>query len=283
MVKLGLKCALNDVQLEDRLKHNPDILEFHLNEDDLFGVKFDYLINKIEEVTSKGIKVVLHQPMKIKGRWLDVNKRNCIEEDYLRITTRLLVDLCKKYDLKTVIHINYVAETGLEFVLPTRDEAVTTVFNMIGFINEFDPEKKYIVFENGTSGIGGYFKDLYLVNLLKETDLPLCMDISHLAISINRFDDSPNHLNTENDIIELNDYIFKILSLLENNIKYYHVVDSKADNDLHDSLALGEGVVDWSRLKGFISKKDHIFEIGLSNFNNCDEMLTSYDYLKNIN
>lgn len=285
MLKLGLKCAIDDAGFDDRMKENPDVLEFFLREEDLFGTHYDVLVRRIKEAQAKGIRIVLHQPMRIKGRWMSINKKNCIEEDYLRVTTALMMGLCKKYGLKCVVHFNYgelPSKQAEEAIFATESHYKKTIENACNFMETFDPEGTHIVLENGILGAGCYRKDMVFANLLKETNLPLCMDVSHLAISLNEFEDTPHHVYTEEEIHELNNYVGKTIALLKENIQYYHVVDTKAANRGHDSLSLGDGVIAWEKIKPYILEKDYIYEIGLKDLNRCDEMIASHEFFKKI-
>ena len=285
-LKLSTKGGTDSVQVDNRIKYKTEVYEFHLNEDDLFGEKYINLRKQIERLQDLGIKVFLHQPMKIRNTFLHVNKTgNSIEGNFLNLTTNLLIDLCKEYNLRCVVHLNYgtINDDVLEeAVFANKSDYILTVSNVLRFLETFDPERKYLMFENGVIGTGAYRKDMYLANLIKDTDIPLCVDISHLAISLNQHLEGVVFENKEIEVKELNDYIFNTLTLLNDNIVYYHVVDSVADNGLHDGLCLGDGVVDWSRIKELILEKDYIYEIGLKDFKDCVEMVEAHNYFKNI-
>ena len=80
MLKLGLKCSCNPEQLSNRLQYKPDIIELHLNEDDLFKDKRRQLENTISRLLNEGIAVYLHHPSKYNGRFLDIIHEK--KEDY---------------------------------------------------------------------------------------------------------------------------------------------------------------------------------------------------------
>ena len=283
---LCVKGGSNEVQIEDRLQYNPKVYEIHLNEDDLFGEKYLKLRKNIEFLQSRGIKVFLHQPMKIRDKFVHINKIDCNEEYYLNLTTSLLIDLCKEYNVRCVTHFNYGTNQDKvidEATFCNKEDYINLVANSIKFLNKFDPERKYLMMENGVLGTGGYRKDMFLANLIKDTSIPLCIDISHLAISLNEHLEGVSFESREAELKELNDYIFETLTILKDNTVYYHVVDSLATNGLHDGLSLGEGVVDWGRIKDLILEKDYIYEIGLKDITNCIEMLESHNYFKKLN
>lgn len=285
MLKLGLKGSTMKEQFFNRINSNPDIYEFHLNEDDLFGEKLKTLKSKMQLLKDLGIDIYIHQPMSISNEYLHMNKKNCIEEDYLKLTTRIIVQLCKEFNAKCVIHINYGVRTDKyqsESIYSTEEQYKEAVKNTIDFLDEFDKERKYILIENGCMGVGAYRKDMILAQLLKEENIRLCIDISHLAISLNDIEGINKEFYTEEDYKELNDYILKTVSFLKDKTDYYHVVDSKAHHGMHDSLELGKGVIDFKQLRSYFEEKPYIYEVGLRDFKDCQEMIDSHNYLKNL-
>lgn len=284
MLKLGLKGSTIEKQFLNRIKSKPDIFEFHLNEDDLFGEKLTLLKAKMEFLNNLGIEIFLHQPMTIGGQYLHMNKTNCSEADFLRLTTRIIVGLCKEFNAKCVVHINYGVRTDNykeESIFSTEEQYKEVIQKTIEFLDEFDEERKYILIENGCMGVGAYRQDMILANLLSKENIRLCIDISHLAISLN--DEEENkEFYTEEDYKVLNQYILNTVSLLKDKTDYYHVVDTKAYHGKHDSIELGKGVIDFSLLIPFFEEKPYIYEVGLKDFNECQEMLNSHQYLLNL-
>lgn len=260
---LGLKGAIENNQFLNRI-NQPDIavFEFHLNEDDLFGVKLQHLKEKIELMQSINVKVFLHHPMTIHGEYLHVNNIDSKTAEYFLLSTRILVEICEEFDIYVVVHVNYGnAVTGNELIAD-KDSVIKTVSRMLMIDEKYG--KGRILWENGIAGVGAYRKDFYLADAIAGTSLKLCFDISHAFISLNGD----------------NDRLVQLMAYLEPNIVYYHVVDSMGET--HDSLMIGDGRINFHQLHPFIFAKDYIYEIGLSDLDNCKEMLVSHARLKSI-
>lgn len=271
-MKLGLKCSIDEKQLLDRLEKNPDIIEIHLNEDDLFGNNKKRLIYIIELIQSKNIKVYLHQPMKINGMCLNIIAKEPIRQHYLELTTIILKEICLKYNIKCVIHMNY-GQTIYDYERKTAtvDDYLYLVSQTLQFLNRHDKNREFILIENSCDGIGAYRDDYLLASIISKTDITLCFDVSHAYISLD-----------DKSIEEMNKALFETVEILKDRIEYYHVVDSEGLNSFHDSLELGKGTIDFMKLKSFIVEKDYIYEVGLSNISNCEEMIKSHNYFKNL-
>jgi len=258
-LKLGLKGDVSNTQVSNRLQQEMDIYEIHLHEDDLFGAKYKYLDNLITGIQSTGVKVYLHQPMMIHGQMLHVNAVDSKIADYLTLSTRILVELCEKHDIYTVVHMNYTSPENNPFrevQHPRREALIETIQNMIAFDEHIG--KGRILWENGIMGVGGYMPDLELARLLSKTSLKLCFDVSHACISLNGD----------------NDKLVETIEVLKENIEYFHVVDSMGKK--HDSLIIGQGIIDFERIQDYILEKDYIYETGLADFNDCNEMMESH-------
>lgn len=252
-------------QVKDRLQQEGiDIYEIHLQEDDLFGQKYKELEQLIRDIQAKGVKVYLHHPMTIQGQTLHVNASNSMRSDYFNLTTRMLVELCEKHDIYVVVHINYGSDKisqGKHDELEEPEYAdknsyIQTVSNMLSIDRKIG--KGRILWENGIVGVGAYREDLMLAEIMGGTELKLCFDVSHAFISL--------HGNNEK--------LKQTMDILEDNIAYFHVVDSMGE--IHDSLVIGEGNIDFPNLYNQVIEKDYIYEIGLKNFNDCSEMVESH-------
>lgn len=276
-MKLGLKCSISDSQFYERLSNFPDIIEFHLNEDDLFGNNRKILESRIEECLDNDIKVYLHQPMKICGDFLNVMAIEPLRIHYLELTTILLKDICLKYGIKCIIHMNY-GTLKREYEMYNKELDVELIYNnllniTLDFLDRHDKDREFILIENSINGWGSYKEDLILAKLLSETDIRLCLDTSHAFISF-------DNLTAEGK----NNSLLETLKILNNNIDYYHVVDSSClvNPKIHDSLNLGVGLIDWNLIKEYIINKDYIYEVGLINQENCIEMVESHNYFSSI-
>ena len=65
MKNIRLKMALHPQQLQDRMKHNPEMVELHISEDNLYHP--EEVVKYIQEFKSKGVSVYLHHPSRYKG------------------------------------------------------------------------------------------------------------------------------------------------------------------------------------------------------------------------
>lgn len=259
--KLGLKGSTVESHCLERLnREGIEIYEFHLFDEDLIGKGLINLRKQIEMFQSKGVRVKLHHPMFIGKEFLELDEEDSKASDFFNLSTRILVDLCEEYDIYTVIHLTY--ETQGREGKTYKNELIRLINKAIEINDKLG--KGRLMWENAIDGTGFYGIDFELANLIKGTDLPLCMDISHLAIG----------LEAEGE--ELNDYIEKTLEILKDNIVYYHVVDTSGI--IHDGLVLGDGVIDFKRIKKYIIEKDYIYEVSLKDFSNCDEMVRSHEY-----
>ncbi|CAM5185164.1 Sugar phosphate isomerase/epimerase OS=Ureibacillus acetophenoni OX=614649 GN=SAMN05877842_104190 PE=4 SV=1 [Ureibacillus acetophenoni] len=262
--KLGLKGSTDPKQIENRLSQKGiDIYEFHLVEEDLFGDRIHELERAILRLKVQGVKVYLHHPMKCHEQILHINDEISKAADFFILSTRILVDLCERYDCYVVVHWNYGRKNSLpEPDVAEKKSLIHTISRTIQFDEKYG--KGRILWENGVRGVGAIRKDMYLANLIVDTQLKLCFDVSHAFIS----------LNGDNDIL------FKTIELLQHQIHYYHVVDSMGIN--HDSLMIGQGMIDFPQILPFILEKDYIYEIMLSDNLDCREMMESHRIFKEL-
>lgn len=267
--KLGLKGSSSPGQILNRLAQ-PDIniYEFHLVEDDLFGDKRIELERWIQFMRDQGIQVYLHHPSSINGVELDVMATDSIMASYFELSTRIIVELCETYDCYTVIHWNY-SEFSNDEHRAGRKKNQHTKDNLEGLLartQDIDTRlgKGRILWENSIAILGTYLSDFSWAEMLAETDINLIFDISHAFIS----------LKGDNDALE------RTVRTLRHNIKYFHVVDSMGET--HDSLPLGQGLIDFKRLKPYITEKNYIYEVGLTNIHDCTQMVDSHEWLKSL-
>lgn len=258
-MKLGLKGAVQDSQFLERLEHEPDVLELHLVEDDLFGEKRQELERKIDYAQERGIQVVLHHPITYKGRRVNIIDTIPSYKLYYDLSTHILAEIIEKFSIECVIHSNY---GNIPFNEDKYKQEFNTWKDEIDKLNHLT--KGRFLWENSC---GGYFSGknptLY-EDIVKPLGLNTCYDVSHAFISF--YGD--------------NKKLYEDMRKMENHARHYHVVDSMGE--LHDSLTLGEGKIDWKPLKDMIVQKSYIYEIGLRDQENCKEMLDSHEYFKSI-
>lgn len=273
MVTLGLKGSTSLSQIVDRLKYIPNTYEFHLVWEDLSGL--DSLIEKIQLVYDTGVEhIVLHHPMR------DENKQPI--ESYVskereperyhnwKSSTLILNDIVnefknKEYSIKALVHISYggTNPTYEDYGYSQEEAFHSLTTNLLAM---YEQTGDNIIYENGAYRLNTFsFHNLKLQQFFIDNNIPICMDISHLYIST----------KGSNKILK------ESLIRLKHVIKHYHIVDSLGQ--VHDSLVLGQGTINWKIVKPLLNPyATSIFEINLQDQNNCQEMLDSYNFLKEI-
>lgn len=259
MSQLGLKSNLRSHCIEERLKHNPSILEFHLDEPDLEDP--EKLVNGIRYVKSKGVAVYLHHPAKHKNKFLDIISEDRDLTHYYNRSTDLLLQICKQEHVKTIIHAHYT-DTDSSDLSDKRKIAL-----LKDRVSSF--QKKggdYLLWENSIEGIFSFQNESLIDDIVKPLNLRVCFDISHAFIALKGN----------------NRQLKEALDRTKSYIDYFHVVDSMGV--VHDGLPLGEGIIDWKMVKPYLAGKDYIFEIDLreSNYEDSTPMVESAKYLEQI-
>lgn len=281
VINLGLKSSTDGEQFYDRLirLREYDTFEFYLSEDDFTNERLILLEERTKLLVNIGVNVIYHQPMRVNGVVLGVAKRFQYSSEvngFLMETTKILINLCIKYGGKIVVHWNYHDKRDLlvgmtvdeyynskEYLLDLREniEASNIFCNKLG--------RDFIAMENSISRFSGFDKNgIFVDELSRNADHYLTIDTSHAIITL-RGD---------------NDKLIEGMSKLTQITKHYHLVDSLAKS--HDGLELGQGVIDWGRVKSTIAdNKDFssIYEVVLDDNNNCIPMLRSHEYLKRAN
>ncbi|WP_156289847.1 apurinic/apyrimidinic endonuclease family protein [Oceanobacillus salinisoli] len=258
MLKIGLKCSSDPEQLYDRLRYNPDIIELHLNEDDLFGEKRKQLESTISMLLSQGRDVYLHHPTKFNGRHLDIIHEQ--KEDYLfyHLSTRILADICISYSIKCVIHPHYLLTATSAIRKENMDNMVKEIKHILSY------GKDVFLWENSINGIFSAQNPNWFEDMVKPLHLPLAYDISHAFISFQ----GDNRLLLEQ------------IQKLDSYIQYFHVVDSEGKE--HDGLALGTGRIHWGPILPFLTSRPYIYEINLRDLKDAAEMHESHLYLVHL-
>jgi sugar phosphate isomerase/epimerase len=250
---IRLKCSLDSRQLGDRIKYYPEILELHLTEKDIVNPKI--LLETIAKLKHLGIKVYLHQPMTHNNKKLDIMSQGQEMIDFYQWSCARLSKICKQENIYCVVHTHY-SHSESSFI-----EGRSATLNMKARIEKIiQTYGDYFLWENTTSGLFSLTNPYLFSEIIQPLHLPLCFDISHAFISL------------QGDNQKLKHWI----SLVQEYVRYYHVVDSAGTS--HDALPLGKGNIDWKSLKPFLIQKDFIFEIGLKDWFNCSPMIQSADY-----
>jgi sugar phosphate isomerase/epimerase len=261
---LGLKCSTEDSQFNDRLSQNPDIIEFHLIEEDLFGFNRKNLESKIKIAQDNGIIIYLHHPILFQKVWLNIIDDNSKFSSYYDLSTHILIEICTIYDIYCIIHPHYglPGEDGYEKIDFRNSDNISKAKERIAYFESISNNR--ILWENSTVGYFSFENPDFFNDFVLDMKLSICFDISHAFISF------------KGDNTQLKEAIISTLPYTQ----YYHVVDSMGLE--HDSLDLGTGNVDWTVLIPYIINKPYIFEINLKNLNFCNEMISSFRYLEKL-
>jgi sugar phosphate isomerase/epimerase len=258
MKYVRLKSDIKPRCLKDRLQYNPEIIELHLTEQDL--VEPLRLINAIRQLQANGVVVYLHHPMSTNGKMLDILSSNTEISTYYEWSTRVLVDICKNEGVQCVIHAHY---SGTESSFDINIERTKLMKDNISKILEYGYD--FLLWEDTIGGLFSYQNPYLISELIEPLNLRVNVDISHTFISLN---------GDNNKLID-------ILESTKEFAKYYHIVDSQGVT--HDGLSLGQGGVDWIRVKPYIHNKPFIFEIALEEpHDDCTPMIDSYKYYMSI-
>jgi sugar phosphate isomerase/epimerase len=259
MNNVRLKTALNSQQIHNRMKFNPEIVEFHLKEENLYEP--EEIVKYIQEFKSKGARVYLHHPMTYRGKYLDIISSSQEMRDFYDWSCDVLALICKQENIKCIIHCHYVKSESTNYVNPAeRKETRQRIEEILNICD------KSFLWEDTIRGIFSAENPFLLSEIIQPLNLPLNIDISHSFIA----------LKGDNDKLQQH------LESYHRFAKYFHLVDSNGVK--HDSLSLGRGRIDWAMVKSYVKETDFIFEIDLkdSNYMDCSPMIESAKYFNNI-
>ncbi|GMA60766.1 TIM barrel protein [Alicyclobacillus fastidiosus] len=264
MQHVNLKCSLSQLQIEDRLKYSPNIVELQLFENDISSP--NSIVEAIQQLKENSVKVFLHHPMKVNGKFLDVLSKDPEVYEFYRLSCSVLNEICNSEDVFCVVHPHYEkCESGMVDISDAVKiiECSNALKEAIQDVRTSTYDR--FLWENAPRGIFSSANRNWLTHVVEPIQLPICYDISHSFMSFRG-----NNLDLERDL--RNAFPFT---------RHYHVVDS-AGTEVHDAMSLGLGGINWSRLKPYILQRDFIFEIDLPNYNDCTPMIQSAVYFDSI-
>ncbi|PGK51614.1 hypothetical protein CN918_27870 [Priestia megaterium] len=253
-----LKTAVNQLDITDRMQYQPEILEFHLVEDDLYGQQKE-LAEAISYVQSKGTKVYLHHPMKTGNRTLDIISNYPDVRAFYQESCRILHEICSKNHIKCVLHCNYAQSDNSIHI---SHENTVKVKHEIESILTYG--KHTFLWEDSINGTFSFKNPHLFSRIIQPLQLPLVQDVSHSFIAL-----SGN-----------NEKLLAITKQISPFVQYMHLVDSLGQS--HDGLPLGEGLIHWNNIKPHTLHKDFIFEISLDNVHDCRPMIQSCAFYNSI-
>lgn len=247
---MRLKAGTSKEQIENRMQFSPEILELHLTTEDL--LEPSKLIQCIQNIQVRGTKVYLHHPILFGSEPQDIMSDDPIRKMYYLESSRLLAQISSQTGVKCVVHAHYAGTTSSDFL---DKEHTQKMRGRIEEILSFSGDA--LLWEDTIEGLFSYANPYLIDEIIKPLNLPLIVDVSHSFISL-RGD---------------NQKLRRVMEDTQRYVRYFHVVDSKGLN--HDSLPIGEGGIDWNMMIPYLLPHDFIFEIGLSDFNSCKEMIDS--------
>lgn len=254
---MRLKGGIDERSFADRLSYDPEIVELYLTEQDM--ERTELIRERIRELRRRGIKAYMHHPSKYRGEYLDILSEEPAMHEYYRASTAELLKICREEEAKCVIHAHYVGMGKLS----DEREATLRLREAIQAIPGWDSGR--LLWEDSTEGLFCYSNPDLIDELIIPLNLPLNVDVSHTFIGF-RGD---------------NDKLCEVLERTAPYARYYHLVDSMGQR--HDSLPLGEGLIDWARVKPYVEGKDYIFEINLpGDHTDCAPMADSAVYFSKI-
>ncbi|RLG28106.1 hypothetical protein DRN98_10010, partial [Methanosarcinales archaeon] len=242
---IGLKSSIDPGELKERLKVNPQLIEFHLFEEDLYENKAN-LEKSIEYLQSKGIRVMLHMPFTFKGKKFTLAVKDVAGPISM---LRILGKICKKYKIGAVVHPS-------EFVEGVKEEKQLLIENLMKLEDYYD----FFYFENVTNCIYSTTGAVYEIS--KKSGIKnVCIDLAHLF-----------------GVYKDNNKIINHIKKLSKHFNtYFHVND--CDGVTH-STEIGKGKIDFERVLPCINFG--VAEIVSKDEFNPKEMIRSYKRLSKI-
>lgn len=264
-VQLGLKASQTPAQLMNRLQYRPQVFEFFTSEADFDSAAFAALKAAVlfvkENVTEQ---IVIHHPMSYHGVHLDQlldPKREAEAYQFLHDSTAALLGLATEVDVKVLVHGGYGSDSvplinEYESLSVARDVVFERLDELVR------QGSGHVMIENGVTASFMY-GDPQLDERIIQHHYPLVCDLSHVFIA----------LHGDMDLTML------ALKRLAPLIQHYHLVDSMGQR--HDSLPLGQGLIDWQRVLPVLNPRaTMIYEVPDETDATCGNMLSSYHYLR---
>lgn len=250
--QLGLKGSSSRKQIDDRLRHQPQVYEFFTAANDFTPEGYQHLREAIQYVQLRGVHhIILHHPMNFGEYHADVVAP---EKDYPELyrfieeTTAQLIRLADDLNVQVLVHGGYAGPTVEHMVAlyPSVQAARDAVYQRLDHFARAggDPAQE----------------DEILAHHYR-----LAFDTSHCFIE----------LHGDNQGLQAS------LSHLAPAVVHYHLVDSLGQT--HDSLTLGSGKIDWAGVLPLLNPKaSSIYEINLRDQSNFQEQLESHAYLSRL-
>lgn len=250
---VGLKSALIKNQLVRPLKmleNKARIFEFYLFDNDLFE-NYKKVERNIKILQKKGYRIFLHMPFRMyekKKRRASVRyslgKEN-IEKEHKMLV--LLGELCKKYDVKAIVHTNDFNHMDEELIIK----------NMKKFEKYYD----WFYFETLTAGFAHVDA---VIRIGKAAGIKnVAIDLAHLHIM-------------HHDTMKM-EHVIEAIKKEFNT--YFHIADNKElkhTSEKH-TCDIGKGLIDFNEIAPLITMG--VIEVESKEYELMNEMLRSYKTL----
>lgn len=264
-IQLGLKAAQDPAQLMNRLQYRPQVFEFFTSAADFEPAAFQALKAAVQFVkTNVTEQIVIHHPMSYQGVHLDQlldPHREAGAYQFLQTSTAQLLELATELDVKILVHGGYGSDSAP--LIKAYDSLATARDVVFEQLDELVRQANgHVIIENGVTASFMY-GDPQLDERIIQHHYPLVCDLSHVFIALH------------------GDMALTMLALkrLAPLIQHYHLVDSMGQR--HDSLPLGQGLIDWPRVLPVLNPHaTMIYEVPDETDATCANMLSSYHYLR---
>ncbi len=264
---LGLKASTDEAQLEERLQHQPEVFEFYTQASDMTPDGLAHLSQMIDRVKSAGVDhVIIHHPMAFDHAHNELAVsalRNPASYQFMMGSTESIIELAKAKDVQVLVHGAYNAPLSwIKAQFGSLEAGRELVFDRLDYFKALGGN--HVMFENALSPLFRFGEPGFERRIMGH-HYRLAYDISHAFIVLHGD----------------NDKLVSSLARLAPQIVHYHLVDSMGQK--HDSLPLGQGNIDWVRVKRVLNPNaTNIYEITLDDEDNCQAMLDSHNYLKSL-
>lgn len=260
---LGLKASTNQKQIDERLQYDPTVFEFFTQADDVTPDGLQHLSDMIDYVRTSGVEwIVIHHPMSFLHYHNEVAVKASQHPrayEFVMSSTENLIELAQKKDVQLLVHGAYNEEPEkIEAEFGSIDAARTLAFKRLDYFQSLGGD--HVMFENSISPLFDFGNPI-VDQLVQQRGYRLAFDVSHAFIV----------LHGDNEKLQAT------MKLLAPQVRHYHLVDSMGKT--HDSLQLGQGLIDWSgAAKVMNPKATNIYEIDLADQMDSREMRASHEY-----
>lgn len=260
---LGLKASTDPAQIAERLRYRPAVFEFFTTPADVTPAGLAHLRTMIEWVQHDTRRIVIHHPMSWHGTHVEIASPDTGLRAFVTQSTTALLQVAQEMDVQLLVHGSY-SEPPAEIIAEFGSIAAGRAAVLAQLDHWRDLGGNHIMFENSISPTYTYSDPAYNAEILAH-HYRLAYDTSHMFIA------------AQGD----NDGLVASLRQLAPAIVHYHLVDSMGQR--HDSLPLGQGKIDWTRVWPVLNPRaTDIYEITLKDQLDSTAQRASHAYLEQI-